>query len=933
MQQSRLPVLLTAVVALGLAPGLAAAATTGTYRGVMPVVKFDVSPPLRELAKLGVVPSSGRNLLADPYSGLEGELGPQDVDPLAQTWLGPVMDIPAPLVSFNGPNNISGVQPPDTIGDVGPNHYVSMTNLSFAVYSKTGTLLLGPLANNTLWSGFGGDCQTDNSGDPVILYDETSDRWMLSQFTASGPTFFNCVALSTSSDPTGSYFRWAFSTGANFPDYPKYGFWPDGLYISTREFAGSSFAGVGAYAVERADLVSGNPTPTVIGFIVPPGGTPYNVGDGLLPSDWDGNLAPPAGSPNYFIGSMDNGGPYGAPQDALTVWEFDADFVTPGNSTFSLATTIPIAAYDTMFAPCSGRSCIPQPGTANRIDILSYRQRPMHRAAYRNFGSHEAIVTNQSVEGVPNMAGMRWWEIRNLSTTPTVFQEGTYVPGSGDNIHRWMGSIAQDSAGNMALGYSVSDATATFPGVRYTGRLATDPAGTMPQGEGTIVNGTGSQTSGQRWGDYSSMNIDPVDDCTFWYTQEWYAANGGNWQTRIGSFKFNECGTPDFTLGATPASQTVCAPADAVYDVSVGQVSGFTNAVTLSATNNPAGTTTDFTPNPVTPPGSSTFTVGDTGSAAPGTYSITLSGAASGSGGHSTAVELVIVDAAPAGPELLLPVNSTSGQPLRPDFEWSPIAGAADYTLEVDDDLAFGSIDYTVTIALTTHTATTDLAPGTVYYWRVRASNACGAGANSAVFRFATAIPGEACSTGAITIPDSGPGSPYPSAVTVSTAATSVPTIQLKINAYSHTFPDDVDVLLVGPGGETLVVMSDVGGGTDVTGINLLLDDAAASLLSDAGPLASGTFRPSNVTAGDAFVAPAPAGPHNNPAPAGSATFTSIFGGSDPNGDWDLFVVDDAGGDTGSIGQWCVVFGAADTMPFLDGFETGDTSRWSAAFP
>ncbi|KAB2951882.1 MAG: fibronectin type III domain-containing protein, partial [Thermoanaerobaculia bacterium] len=438
----------------------------------------------------------------------------------------------------------------------------------------------------------------------------------------------------------------------------------------------------------------------------------------------------------------------------------------------------------------------------------------------------------------------------------------------------------------------------------------------------------------QRWGDYSSMNVDPIDDCTFWYTQEWYAANGGNWQTRIGSFKFDECGTPDFYLGATPSSISICAGENAVYTVDVGSVAGFNNAVTLAAPARPAGTTATFVPNPVTPlPGSSTLTIGNTGTVAAGNYSFDITGTASGSPGHVTPVELVVAAAAPGAPTLQLPLNTTSGVPLRPDFQWSAVAGAADYTLEVDDDPAFGSIDYTVTQVLTTHTATSDLSPGTVYSWRVRASNACGAGADSTVFRFATAVPGEACSAGPITIPDSGTGSPYPSAVTVSTGATSVPTIQLQLNGLTHTFPDDIDVLLVGPGGQTLVVMSDVGGGTDVNAINLTLDDAAAALLSDAGPLSSGTFRPSNVTAGDAFPAPAPAGPHNNPAPAGAATFTSIFGGTDPNGTWNLFLVDDAGGDSGSLAQWCVAFGAADPMPFLDGFETGNTSRWSSAIP
>jgi len=518
----------------------------GIYRGVSTAVRFDISPPLRLIPPAPiVVEERERDEWEDRPTGLEGPLGPQDVDRLVQSTVSG-RRIPGPLVSFDAFSNPGTATPPDSMGEVGPNHYIVMVNLSFAIYSKTGTLLFGPVPNNTLWAGFGGDCQTDNSGDPVILHDQMADRWVLTQFTASGPTFFNCVAVSMTSDPLGPYFRYAFTTGTNFPDYPKYGIWPDALYISTREFsAAGPFAGVGAYAVNRADLIAGNPAAQVISFLVPPGGTPYNVGDGLLPADLDGTTLPPAGSPGFYLGSMDLGGPYGAPQDALNLWKFHVDFATPALSTFTLTNTLPIAAYDTVF-PCTptARECIPQPGTAVKIDILSYRQRPMHRLAYRNFGTHESLVTNQSVEAAAGVAGMRWWEVRDPNGAPNVFQEGTFAPGVTDGIHRWMGSIAMDQSGNMALGYSASDATTTFPSSFYTGRLASDPLGQMPQGEGIIVNGAGSQTSGgHRWGDYTSMNVDPTDDCTFWYVNEYYPVTAVSaWRMRVGAFKFPSCG-------------------------------------------------------------------------------------------------------------------------------------------------------------------------------------------------------------------------------------------------------------------------------------------------------------------------------------------------------------------------------------------------------
>jgi hypothetical protein len=452
--------------------------------------------------------------------------------------------IPPTNVSFDGMFQASGATPPDTVGDVGPNHYVQMVNSRFQIFSKTGASLFGPASINTLFSGLGGPCQNENAGDPVVLYDQLADRWLLTQFTAAGPQYFNCVALSQTSDPTGAYFRWAFPTGTNFPDYPKYGVWSDGYYISTREFAGSAFAGVGAYALNRDQMLLGNPTPQVVSFVLPPAGMQFRIGDGLLPADLDGNTLPPAGSPQYFVGSQDQGGPYAAPSDALNLYKFFVNWTTPSSSTFSLASTLPIGAFDTVF-PCTptSRACIPQPGTTTKIDVLSYRQRPLHRLAYRNFGTHQSLVTNQSVEATVGIAGIRWWEIRSPDTTPVIHQEGTYSP---DNVHRWMGSVAMDRRGNMLLGYSVSDATSVFPGVRFTGRLATDPLGTMPQGEGTIVNGSGSQTStANRWGDYSSMNIDSVDDCTFWYTTQYYQTTSATgYRTRIGSVTFPGCVAP-----------------------------------------------------------------------------------------------------------------------------------------------------------------------------------------------------------------------------------------------------------------------------------------------------------------------------------------------------------------------------------------------------
>ncbi len=393
-----------------------------------------------------------------------------------------------------------------------------------------------------------------------VLYDQLADRWVLTQFTASGPTYFECVAVSQTNDPTGSYFRYAISTGNNFPDYPKGGMWPDAYYFSTREFLnGSTFVGVGAYALDRAQALAGNPNPTIVGFLAPPNPL-YIVGDGLLPSDLDGQATPPPGSPNYFLGSQDDNASYGAPTDALNLYKFHYDPVTPVNSTFTLTDTLLTQPFNSIFSSTctSTRSCIPQPGTPTKIDHQGYRQRPLFRLAYRNFGGHESLVTNQSVNAGtgPNgvVSGVRWWELRSPNSSPVIFQEGTYAPGLTDGIHRWMGSIAMNSLGDIALGFSASNDTnpSVFPSVYYTARHDGDPPGQMTLGEGSIINGTGSQTGSARWGDYTAIDVDPTDDTTFWYINEYVPSTSSiGWRLRIGAFN---------VAGATPSPTPTASP-------------------------------------------------------------------------------------------------------------------------------------------------------------------------------------------------------------------------------------------------------------------------------------------------------------------------------------------------------------------------------------
>lgn len=534
------------------------------YRGVMPVVKFDISPPLRSMTPLPWTQCTKSEHEEEGPIPL-GPVGRVVRDPVVQRVLGKI-GIPSPIITFDGNSNLCGCSPPDPNGAVGPNNVVTMANLHFQIFDKSGNSLFGPAANNTLWSGFGGDCQTDNAGDPVVLYDQLADRWILTQFTASGPTFFECVAVSQTNDPTGSYFRYAISTGNNFPDYPKGGVWPDAYYFSTREFLnGQTFVGVGAYALDRAQALAGNPNPTIVGFLAPPNPA-YVVGDGLLPSTLDGQTPPPANSPNFFVGSQDDNGPYGAPSDGLTFWKFHYDPNSPGSSTFMMTTTLATQPFNSILGLCGGtRNCIPQPNTTNRIDHLGYRQRPLFRLSYRNFGDHEALVTNQSVSAGtgPNgeVSGIRWWELRDPNGSPVIFQEGTYAPGLTDGIHRWMGSIAMNSLGDIALGFSASNGTnpSVFPSVLYTARHDGDPPGQMTLGEGSIVDGTGSQTGSARWGDYTALVPDPTDDTTFWYINQYVPTTSSiGWRLRIGAFNLGGGATP--TLSPTPSATPSATP-------------------------------------------------------------------------------------------------------------------------------------------------------------------------------------------------------------------------------------------------------------------------------------------------------------------------------------------------------------------------------------
>ena len=571
--------------------------------GLRPVVRsavrHDVSQPLGKLAesnRLGTLPLDPTRL--DKLQSQSGEvpyfnlpkakssntIGSRDMNIVQQNRpVGPGM--PGTEFNFDGIANPNGYLPPDTNGDIGydpvtgKKYYMQWVNASLAVWDVTTqpeTLVMGPMNGNLIWSGFGGICETNNDGDPIVLYDHLAGQWMISQFALDfgTPDFHQCIAISETGDPTGAWYRYDFQVSTTkMNDYPHFGVWPDGYYMSINQFDAATFgwAGGGAVVFEREKMLQGQAAQMVYFDLY---GVDPNFG-GMLPSDLDGP-PPPAGTPNFFA-EWDDGTWFGG-YDALRVWEFHVDWANPANSTFGVAGQpnyiIPTADVDPDMCGFA-RNCIPQPG-GSALDAIA--DRLMYRLQYRNFGDHQTLVGNRTVDADgTDHAGVYWFELRDIGTGWDMYQEGVYAP---DSDNRWMGSIAMDQSGNIALGYSVSSSS-TYPSVRYDGRLDGDPLGQMTQGEAEIVAGSGYQEhSSGRWGDYSMMGVDPTDDCTFWYTQEYYAVVGSApWQTRIGSFRFPSC-------GATVAKGTLTGVVDdgsnPLEGITVRAVNGTTDMATAT---------------------------------------------------------------------------------------------------------------------------------------------------------------------------------------------------------------------------------------------------------------------------------------------------------------------------------------------------------------
>lgn len=529
-----LPILTLAMICLLINLAPAGAQKTLT---VKKAVYFDKTPPLREMKLFEPGPrdrSWKDGVVRNEDSERERNNNPLPLpvgkDPVLQNFFGNRGGNEI-ISNFEGVGNRNSVYPPDTDGDVSADYYFQMINLSFQIFDKQGNSLYGPADNRTLWNGFIGSWTGTNDGDPVILYDEQADRWVATQFAINTPdgTFWELVAVSETGDPLGSWFRYAFQFPV-FNDYPKIGVWPDGYYFSFNMFGGD-YRRAAVCSLERDAMLIGDSNARMILFDMPDDSEPWS----LLPADFDG-APPPAGTPDYFAYAMDDA--YGS-GDLISIWAFRSDWQNPENSTFEEVNRLNTEPFNSYFCDGSLGACLTQPDGGPLLEALS--DRLMYRLQYRNFGDYQVMLTNHTVNADGNgKAGVRWYEMRdnNDGNGWFIYQQGTYAP---DDNNRWMGSVAMNGKGYIALGFSIVSGT-KYPSIRYTGRSPNDPLGQMTFYEEEIQAGSGIQTGdAARWGDYSMMSVDPSDDSTFWFTTEYVKQSGQvSWRTRIAGFTMAE---------------------------------------------------------------------------------------------------------------------------------------------------------------------------------------------------------------------------------------------------------------------------------------------------------------------------------------------------------------------------------------------------------
>ncbi len=441
---------------------------------------------------------------------------------------------------FHGPQGTEQARnPSDNSLAVGPNDIIQIVNSRLAIFTKkgrqykeTGRTLFGPAITNTLFAGFGGPCEALVSGDAVARYDQLAKRWLIVLPIFRKPDgqpnapYAMCYAVSTGPDSMGSYYRYQFNRPL-FPDYPRPAIWSNGYYLPTS--TGDTVIQKQLCAADRGRMLRGEPADEQCEIV-----------DGvnfLNAADIDGRRRPPANMPEIAMAAGGTQLHGKLESDSIYAWQYRVDWANPAKTSLTGPLKIPVAPYHYL---CTGQlsRCVPQPGTDVRLD--SQGDKLMQRLVYRNFGSYQAIVATHSIDTRAG-GGVRWYQFRvNAHGTPQLFQQGTYAPDGG---YRWMGSIAMDRRGDIGVGYSFGSAD-SYAGQRFTARLADDPKGRMTLHEAVLARGQSAQTDTLRWEDYTTLDIDPSDGCTFWYVGDYLKKGAANYSTRIGGYRLPGCAAP-----------------------------------------------------------------------------------------------------------------------------------------------------------------------------------------------------------------------------------------------------------------------------------------------------------------------------------------------------------------------------------------------------
>jgi hypothetical protein len=636
----------------------------------------------------------------------------------------------------------SNVGPPDPSADVGKDHIVQAVNgrggAQYLVLDKIdGHVLLGPVVLNTL--GSTGRC-LNALGDPVVLYDEQAQRWLLTEFAVM-PSRTLCLYISSGSDPINTtWTRYEFQTTA-FPDYPHYGIWGNSILVTANEtgLAGSR----PVFAIDRQRILAGQSAGIVRANLPALGG--FSV-ESWTPADHDGAATPvPEALPGIFMRHRDdeahNPTANNPTQDYLELVQLSVDWSQAMPTGFASAIQqIPISEFSSNLNGFIGTSAFPQP-SGRKLDAL--REFIMQRVAYRRFANYEALLGNftTDVDGL-DTGGIRWFELRRLLAPGSAWalhQEGTH--SLGDGADRWMGASAMDQDGNIALSYSiVRESPALFASIRYAGRLSSNALGVLTSTEGVIAAGLGSQLN-NRWGDYAQLSVDPEDQCSFIATGS-YVGAANLWRTRIAKFRFDSCGGPNFTVAASNLNQSLCALTDGVNAQPVmlnfQPTPGFSAPVSTNVRDGlPVGLSASFSPSSVLPPATMSLQIQSSTSVVPGGKTLVLRSSGLGPNGtinRDLNLNLSVYTQTAGTPSPSVPNNNQRFVSITPTLSWSAAPQTRDYLVQLARDPGFQVIEASTVLAGTSWKPPANLAFDATYYWRVIARNPCAGIGDSAIF-------------------------------------------------------------------------------------------------------------------------------------------------------------------------------------------------------